>query len=1622
MDFVDDYLHELLTEAESDLVEAHCRKCSICEAALAEARKRASAFEAVPTCEATEQLIQDTVAAIETRDRAQTRRRKYVFRTVFGAAAAAMLILGAFHLYYLNLTPGTAELNILGQKQLLAATSGSLRICLLDRATGHGLPGVPVKIEMRDRQNRIHEIGRFTTDDEGTGQPQLQLPDWEDGDYQLQITARSGWFSADELTQTVKLKRSWRLMLTSDKPVYQPGQTIRVRSLALRRPDLKPVGARAVTFSITDPKGNVIFKRNDVTSKHGIAAIDCPLASELIEGVYTIASRIDKTESKLQVEVKKYVLPKFKIDVQLAETFYQPGQRVEGKIQANYFYGKPVNDASVEIHVQDLNGLAALVPDIKATTDATGQTKFDFALPANLAAREQDGVVRFGVKATVTDSAGQKETRGTISVASSEVLRVEAIPEAGALVRGVTNRVYVFVGYPDGRPAAKARVVVSDRDEELGTNDFGITWFDCKPDGRDVSWTIKATDAKDHVGRRTVKFRPGSVRQDFILRTDKAVYDGGDLVTVAAVAEGVEPIFVDLIKDGQTMLTEAVPVKNGRGAAGFALPAELSGTLELCAYRFSTAGVPLRKTRTLYVRQASQLKIDAKLDRTEYRPGAPARMSFTLKDSNGKPVAGALSLSAVDEAVYAVLPQRPGTEGTYYGLEQRLLKPVYDLYAWSPDKSGQDDPQRNDLEQALFARTTQVIEPTGSDGKGNPHSLTGTNFPEKQVRVTQARETGLGRVHAGWIAFFALLALAGTIHVLVVWQPWVAVNNWLEELEERQLVRSKAAELLERVGNAADPALGSSQGGLGVGGCAVVAALLVLVALAAIQMLGKNANSAFGTVGASVGAVAGSGDEPRIWRPALPTMKSERPPVILDVPKSPPRPILDDDRHVKVGVPGPEPEIEEMAPLRLREYFPETLLWRPELITDTDGQASLDIELADSITTWRLSTSAVTSDGRLGAASEAIKVFQPFFVDVNLPVSLTRGDEVAVPVIVSSYLDKPQTVTLELKSTDWFELLDEQRAKQTVALKPGERFAIKFPIRVRKVGPQQPLTVEARGPKMSDAVKRVVEVVPDGQKIERVVNGTLLDPVNLNLAVPVNAIEGSPKLFLKVYPSNFSQLVEGLDNIFRMPSGCFEQTSSTTYPNILALDYLRRTGKSVPAVQIRAKQYIHTGYQRLLSFEVPGGGFDWFGRPPANRTLTAYGLMEFVDMAKVHDVDPEVIRRTRDWLLSQRQADGSWLPEGHDFHDGPGARSPELARYSTTAYIGWAVFEGNPDNSQAWPTRNHLVGRRPEAIQDPYVLALVCNALLTMDRDQASPYLDALWKQRRGSDDGKLIWWEQSAGRRTAFYGAGVSGNIETTALASLALIRAGERTGGAHAALTWLARQKDANGTWHSTQATVLALKALVAGTGKALADDQSRQIEIKLGKDLRRKVVITADQAEVMQQLDLSDFLQPGDNELKIKETSGSGAGYQVAFRYHVPATERPAKVGPLAIDMSYDRTDLAINDTVTAIATVRNQMQQASPMVMVELPIPPSFAVDTETFAKLVEAGTIARYQMTGRSVLIYLRGLDAGKSLELQYTLRATLPANVAVPPARAYEYYDPAKQAHSLAARLTVSGR
>ncbi|MGD0760577.1 MAG: carboxypeptidase regulatory-like domain-containing protein [Candidatus Sulfotelmatobacter sp.] len=54
---------------------------------------------------------------------------------------------------------------------------------------------------------------------------------------------------------------------------------------------------------------------------------------------------------------------------------------------------------------------------------------------------------------------------------------------------------------------------------------------------------------------------------------------------------------------------------------------------------------------------------------------------------------------------------------------------------------------------------------------------------------------------------------------------------------------------------------------------------------------------------------------------------------------------------------------EETFTPRLRDYFPETLLWSPSVITDAKGRAQLKFKLADNITTWKMTVLASNKTG-----------------------------------------------------------------------------------------------------------------------------------------------------------------------------------------------------------------------------------------------------------------------------------------------------------------------------------------------------------------------------------------------------------------------------------------------------------------------------------------------------------------------------------------------------------------------------------------------------------------------------------------------------------------------------------
>jgi uncharacterized protein YfaS (alpha-2-macroglobulin family) len=458
---------------------------------------------------------------------------------------------------------------------------------------------------------------------------------------------------------------------------------------------------------------------------------------------------------------------------------------------------------------------------------------------------------------------------------------------------------------------------------------------------------------------------------------------------------------------------------------------------------------------------------------------------------------------------------------------------------------------------------------------------------------------------------------------------------------------------------------------------------------------------------------------------------------------------------------------------------------------------------------------------------------------------------------------------------------------------------------------------------------------------------------------------------------------------------------------------MQTTGSANPELQMQAETYVGTGYQRLLTFEVSGGGFSLFGGSPADVFLSAYGLMEFNDMARVYPVDEAVIERAANWLLSQQQADGSW--QAHDYRAGGGT-------LGATAYVTWALIEAGYEDTQEVARAIAHIRDTAMMEKDAYSLALAANALAAYDaKDPATrEVLDTLYEAR--IQDGETVYWQMGD---MSFMGAeGESGSIETTALAAYALLRAGVHPDAATGALSYLIQAKDSWGTWGTTQATILSLKALLLASEAEGRAEGAATLSVSLNNELTQEIAIDGGNADVVHVVTFdTGFWSGGENEVQIDLEGGGNLMYQVATRYYLPWDQVPSTPqgeGLLTIDVGYDRTQLAMNDEVTVDVGVRLNEAGVVRMALIDLGVPPGFTVLTEDLSRLVEKGLIARYEVVGRQVIVYLEDFSSEAPLTFSYRMRARFPMRAQTPASMAYDYYNPQKLAMQAPMVVTVS--
>lgn len=728
---------------------------------------------------------------------------------------------------------------------------------------------------------------------------------------------------------------------------------------------------------------------------------------------------------------------------------------------------------------------------------------------------------------------------------------------------------------------------------------------------------------------------------------------------------------------------------------------------------------------------------------------------------------------------------------------------------------------------------------------------------------------------------------------------------------------------------------------------------------------------------------------------------------------------------------------------RVRRDFAETLYWHPALML-LGGAGTVQFDFDDAATGFEVLVLSHTPNGRLGADRVVLTTRLPFTIEPRVPPEVTNTDRITVPVALSNGLKEQGTLHLRAIPRD---VAVEGAPTRNVTLPPSastrELFQLRPTIREGTVSLRLFGRMELAG---RDAIERSFRVVPDGFPRSGSAGGTLdRAAVEHEIVLPETWLPGSLELKVQAFPSALADLQQGLDGMLREPSGCFEQSSSSNYPNVLVLDYLRTKQIASPTAEQRSRQLLATGYGRLTSFECvdPGAadvkrGFEWFGgTAPPHEALTAYGLLQFHDMAKVYPVAPELLQRTRKYLLDQRDGKGGFKrnPRAIDQF----GRAPA---HVTDAYIVWALTETG--GSDSLDRELDALRRRAEDSKDAYFLALVALGHLNRGRtEQALPLLRRLRDQQQANG--------QVSGATTSITGSrGRDLAVETTALTALALLKArqpGEFHNATQKAITWLNGQRAGAGSFGATQATILALKALLAHAPQDRRGQQHTTLTVQLGENVPIPPAVPLGQnlppgvdaavpepagaiGAPMPPLNMhtvgipprtrdtitltlpTQSLKPGKNKVRVALNGAGPLPYTLSWSYrtHKPANDPAA---PIRLRTSLSKEQALEGETVRLTALVENATGAGHGMTVAVIGLPAGLALpeDARQLKDLARRrddgkrpGVIGSWELRGRDLVLYWRELAPNAKVQVELDLVCRQPGQYRGRAGRAYLYY------------------
>ena len=469
------------------------------------------------------------------------------------------------------------------------------------------------------------------------------------------------------------------------------------------------------------------------------------------------------------------------------------------------------------------------------------------------------------------------------------------------------------------------------------------------------------------------------------------------------------------------------------------------------------------------------------------------------------------------------------------------------------------------------------------------------------------------------------------------------------------------------------------------------------------------------------------------------------------------------------------------------------------------------------VKTFRITIMAMNSKGVYGTHTSWITVQKPFNTIINAPLFIRPGEIVICDLILENNLLNPMQIDIP-----------KLNRKVTIPKKGITQ------VEVKVESEQMPYSIKIINKTTKEKISKTINIPYREGLTYTKTKSIKIDPSSsknppFQIEFPENIVPNSAEVFIEYKQVNSSLLINGLDKLVQEPYGCFEQTSATTFPMVMLVRYLDTIKKKTPdqlALKVKAEEKIQKGVSRLLGYECKSGGFEWFGDDPGHVTLTAYGIWQFIEMNKIKDyVDVAKIDRTLDWLRKKYQKKSGEFKNSTQGYDAF-SRPPQFCSDIYIVFI-LTLLDDYHVNYESIVSNmiSHYEKNNENDINDCYLESFIALVYKGMSKHQeAFKILEKLVSKQ--ASNGSFEKAKTSITRSS-----GKSLIVETTSLALLCMLRIENDRwqNQIKKAIDFLLKNQNL-GYFESTQATILAMRAMVEYMILSYKNLESKMFKIKL------------------------------------------------------------------------------------------------------------------------------------------------------------------------------------------------